>query len=180
LEPIRSDASNACEDLLKAKTMSDINDEQDFEMSDDVEAALRRQDEALALLDRLRAAEPYRNALPEGTGGGRRDFRRWPTPDGVTLELHDGERWSLGDCLDMGVGGARMASLPVWAEGPVPARLQAPELPNAVLVLADIMWRDGVGGKGKAGLRFEFQDDEERDAWSGALIDALLARHALG
>ncbi len=161
--------------------MSDLNNETtNFEMDEDVEAALRRQDEALSLLERLRAAEPYRRAVSEGTGGGRRDFRRWPTPDGVTLELHNGERWTPGDCLDMGVGGARMSSLPAWAEGPFPARLKAPELPNAILVLADIMWRDGVNGAGKAGLRFEFLDEEERDAWSGALIDALLARHALG
>jgi hypothetical protein len=41
------------------------------------------------------------------------------------------------------------------------------------------MWREGGGNDVKAGLRFEFQDDEERDQWSGGLIDALLARHAL-
>jgi len=40
-----------------------------------------------------------------------------------------------------------------------------------------VMWRDK---QGKAGIRFEFTDNEERDQWSGGLIDALLARHALG
>lgn len=142
----------------------------------DVEEALRLQDEAMALLERLRSEEPYRDAdQSDHLGGGRRDFRRWPPPEGVTLELHDGLKWHGADVLDLGMGGARLNRLPRWLRGPVPARLKAPAMP-ALLVLADVMWRDR---EGKAGLRFEFTDDEEREQWSGGLIDALLARHAL-
>lgn len=143
----------------------------------DVEAALHLQDQAIMLLERLRAEEPFLDDPDAHTGGGRRDFRRWPTPDGVTLEMHDGLRWHMADCLDMGIGGARLNSLPDWVEGPVPVRLRALATPS-VLVLADMMWRDKESGK--AGLRFEFSDEEERDQWSGGLIDALLARHAIG
>ena len=151
--------------------------------ADDVEEILRRQDEAMALLERLRVEEPFLAPHPEHSGGGRRDFRRWPAPEGVTIELHDGARWHETVCTDMGVGGARVSHLPFAMQGPAPARLKAPGV-APILVLADVMWREGVGGGdgregGKAGLRFEFTDDEERDQWSGGLIDALLARHAL-
>jgi hypothetical protein len=145
-----------------------------FEIPADVEAALDRQDAALGLLERLRAEQPLLRRRASA-GGGRRDFRRWPTPPGVTLELHDGLRWHDIPCMDMGVGGARIERVPEWAQGPAPARLKAPGLPG-ILVLSDVMWKDRDG---RAGLRFEFQDEDERDAWSGALIDALLARHAL-
>lgn len=145
-----------------------------FEIPPDVEAALDRQDAALSLLERLRAEQPLLRPRA-AVGGGRRDFRRWPTPAGVSLELHDGLRWHDTSCLDMGVGGVRLNQVPAWVQGPVPARLKAPGLPG-ILVLADIMWKDR---EGRAGLRFEFHDEDERDAWSGALIDALLARHAL-
>jgi hypothetical protein len=145
-----------------------------FEVPEDVEAILHRQDEALALLERLRAEEPPVRTRQQA-GGGRRDFRRWPTPPGVTVEMHDGLRWHPAECLDMGVGGARLGQLPTWVDGPAPARLRAPGV-GGVIVLADVMWKDR---EGRAGLRFEFQDDEERDLWSGALIDALLAGHAL-
>jgi hypothetical protein len=145
-----------------------------FNIPADVTEALERQDVALALLERLRAEEPM--IKPRSmAGGGRRDFRRWPTPTGVTFELHDGKHWQDIECLDMGVGGARLSHIPTWMLGPVPARLKAPGI-TGVLVLADVMWRDK---EGRAGLRFEFHDDEERDLWSGALIDALLARHSL-
>ncbi len=40
------------------------------------------------------------------------------------------------------------------------------------------MWRDGASGA--AGLRFEFSDAEDHDLWTAMLIDALLARYALG
>lgn len=146
--------------------------------TDDVEAILHRQDEAMALLERLRAEEPYiaPNA-GHGVGGGRRDFRRWPTPQGVTLEVHDGLKWHRIDCTDMGVGGVRIENAPEWLEGPLPARLKAPGI-GSILVLADVMWRDKA--KKTAGLRFEFQDLEERELWSGGLIDALLAPYSLG
>ena len=148
------------------------------EIPDDVEEVLRLQDEALALLERLRAEEPF--IRPHvAHGGGRRDFRRWPTPPGVVIELHNGLRWVAADCLDLGVGGARVEHLPTWVRGPVPGRLVAPGIASAVLVLCDVMWKDGAGKDAKAGVRFEFQDEEERELWSGALIDALLARHAL-
>jgi hypothetical protein len=144
----------------------------------DVEEILRLQDEAMALLERLRVEEPLQPAHVDHMGGGRRDFRRWPPPEGVTLEMHDGLRWHRAECTDMGVGGARVNRLPFTVKGPVPARLKAPGIAT-VLVLSDVMWREGGGNDVKAGLRFEFQDDEERDQWSGGLIDALLARHAL-
>jgi hypothetical protein len=146
----------------------------DFDVPEDVADALLRQDEALSLLDRLRAEEPFLRPKKQ-IGGGRRDFRRWPTPPGITLEIHDGLRWYPVECLDMGVGGARLAKIPSWVQGPVPARLTAPGV-GAVLVLSDVMWKDR---EGRAGVRFEFHDEEERDLWSGSLIDALLARHAL-
>ena len=144
---------------------------------EDVEEILRRQDEAMALLERLRIAEPL--ATQKGVDGpdGRRDFRRWPTPDGVAVELHDGERWQATDCTDLGIGGGRVRQLPAWVEGPAPARLKAPTGPG-VLVLADVMWRDRKTDT--AGLRFEFLDNEERDLWAEQLIDALLARYSLG
>ena len=99
--------------------------EQDMDLDTDVEAALNRQDEALALMERLRLAEPFGARQPGGVGGGRREARRWPTPDGVTLELHDGVRWHAADCLDLGIGGCRVNALPDWANGPTPARLKA-------------------------------------------------------
>lgn len=147
------------------------------EVPSDIEEILRRQDEALELLERLRAAEPFASLEPPHLGGGRRDFRRWPTPRDVTLELHNGLEWRDVRPLDMGVGGVRLTEAPSWVQGPVPVRLTAPGLGCAVIALADIMWKDPKDGK--AGLRFEFQDDEEREQWSGALIDALLAEHAL-
>ena len=61
--------------------MADEPDDGDAGVDADVEEALRLQDEAMALLERLRAEEPYRDAEHAGhTGGGRRDFRRWPAP----------------------------------------------------------------------------------------------------
>lgn len=146
------------------------------EIPDEVEEALRLQDEALALLERLRSEEPYAKPAVKDEGGGRRDFRRWPMPAGVSVELHDGLQWRPIDCIDMGVGGARIANLPGWVVGPAPARLKAPGLGGAILVLSDVMWKDVRDHK--AGLRFEFSDLEERDLWSGALIDALLAQYA--
>jgi hypothetical protein len=152
-----------------------MNDEVEIEMDEGVEDALRRQDEAMALLERLRSEEPFAAAGGDHVGGGRRDFRRWPTPEGVSIELHDGLSWQPADIVDLGVGGARLRHLPSWMEGPAPARLRTPSSPS-VLVLCDVMWRDT---NEKAGVRFEFLDEEEREQWSGGLIDALLARHAL-
>ena len=151
--------------------------EQDMELEADVEAILNRQDEALALLERLRLAEPVGTRRAAGMGGGRRELRRWPTPDGVTLELHDGIRWHVTDCLDLGIGGARVQAVPDWANGPTPARLKA-DRAGAVLALADVMWHDSHSET--FGLRFEFMDHEEQDAWAGLLVDALLARYSLG
>ena len=143
----------------------------------EIEEALQKQDEALALLERLRITESAA-VLPENhPGGGRRDFRRWPAPAGVTVELHNGDGWQAVDASDLGIGGVRLTSVPAWLDGPVPARLKSESGP-AILALADLMWRDGKTGA--AGLRFEFQDPEERDGWMAVLIDALLARYALG
>jgi plasmid stabilization system protein ParE len=147
-----------------------------YEAEDDVEAALRRQDEALALLERLRIAEPSGPKSTDAIGGGRRDFRRWPAPEGITVEMHDGLRWHLSHSSDLGVGGARLTALPAWLDGPVPVRLRGMSGP-AVLALGDVMWRDEATGA--AGLRFEFSDPEEYDQWTALLIDALLARYAL-
>lgn len=143
---------------------------------DNVEEALRRQDEALALLERLRIAEPYTQNSGEQAGGGRRDFRRWPAPESMTAELHDGTQWHKISCSDFGVGGVRLTAVPAWLQGPAPVRVKGPTGP-AILALGDIMWQDKNAGA--AGLRFEFQDPEERDRWTAILIDALLARYAL-
>ena len=147
----------------------------DQDQEEDVEEILRRQDEAMALLERLRMAEHSVRREPESPGGGRRQFRRWPTPPGVSLELHDGNGWQPADATDMGVGGARVTALPAWMKGPAPARLVAPKaLP--VLVLSDIMWRDNTGA---AGLGFDFLDREDHELWATSLIDALLAQYSL-
>lgn len=143
----------------------------------DIEETLRKQDEALALLERLRIAESGSATAETHSGGGRRDFRRWPAPEGMTVELHNGDGWQRVDASDLGIGGARLISVPAWLDGPVPVRLKSASGP-AILALADLMWRDGKTGP--AGLRFEFQDHEERDQWTALLIDALLARYALG
>jgi len=148
----------------------------DDNLDDDIEEALRRQDEALALLERLRIAEPASGATGENSGGGRRDFRRWPAPDSLTAELHDGLRWQPAPCSDLGIGGARLSAVPEWLKGPVPVRLKG-ETGQAVLALGDLMWRDAANNA--AGLRLEFQDTDERDLWTATLIDALLARYAL-
>ncbi len=142
----------------------------------DVEEALRRQDEAMALLERLRIAEPAA-ALEPHPGGGRREARRWTAPKSVTVELHDGLAWRAVTCSDLGIGGARLTAVPSWLEGPAPIRLKSASGP-AILGLADLMWRDAK--MGAAGLQFEFGDPEERDRWTVLLIDALLARYALG
>ena len=160
--------------------MSDYDDMGEIEMIDaenDVEAALRRQDDALMLLERLRLLEPAGLQSGEAAGGGRRDFRRWPAPEGVTVELHDGTGWQLAASSDLGIGGARLTVVPYWLDGPVPVRLRGVAGP-AVLTLGDLMWRSSATGA--AGLRFEFSDPEEHDLWTAILIDALLARYALG
>lgn len=143
---------------------------------EDIEEVLRRQDEALALLERLRIAEPAAASTGNAPGGGRRDFRRWPAPEGITVEAHDSERWQPLPASDLGIGGVRIPNVPVWLQTPLPVRLRGASGP-AVLALADLMWRDSPSGA--AGLRFEFQDPEERDQWTATLIDALLARYAL-
>jgi hypothetical protein len=143
---------------------------------EDVEEALRRQDEALALLEQLRVRESASAQTSENSGGGRRDFRRWPAPKGITAETHDGTRWQPAQCSDFGIGGARLSAIPTWLNGPVPVRLKG-TTGTAVLALGDLMWRDGANDA--AGLRLEFQDTEERDLWTATLIDALLARYAL-
>jgi plasmid stabilization system protein ParE len=157
--------------------VSDIEMEEDFTGEDNVEAALRRQDEAMMLLERLRLAEPTGPKSGDTAGGGRRDFRRWPAPEGVLVELHDGSVWQAAPSSDLGIGGVRLSAVPAWLDGPVPVRLRGVSGP-AVLTLGDIMWRDGKTGA--AGLRFEFSDPEEHDLWTAILIDALLARYALG
>jgi len=157
--------------------ISDIGiEEEDGLGEDDIEAALRRQDEAMMLLERLRLAEPA-GATQEATGGGRRDFRRWPAPEGVAVEMHDGSAWQPAPSSDLGIGGVRLTTVPSWLDGPVPVRLRGVSGP-AVLTLGDLMWRDEQTGA--AGLRFEFSDPEEHDLWTAILIDALLARYALG
>lgn len=159
--------------------MSDYDEMDDAMLAaaeSEIETTLRRQDEALALLERLRISEPNRMQASEALGGGRRDFRRWPAPEGITVEMHDGSGWQPASSSDLGIGGARLTVLPAWLDGPVPVRLRG-ESGLAVLTLGDLMWRDGAGG---GGLRFEFSDAEEHDRWTAILIDALLARYALG
>ncbi len=144
---------------------------------EEVEAILKRQDVAMDLVERLRAEESRVSPISQDEQNTRREFRRWPAPDSVTLELHDGGRWTSVECTDMGVGGAKLKGFPAWAEGPTPARLKAGPA-HPVLVLADVMWQDRATGI--AGLRFEFFDNEERDRWAGSLIDALLAAFSVG
>lgn len=160
--------------------MSDYEDmgaDELFDAENEMDAALRKQDEALALLERLRITEGSKPKPADAPGGGRRDFRRWPAPEGIMVELHDGGGWQTVFSSDLGVGGARLTTVPVWLEGPVPVRLRG-ETGPAVLTLGDLMWRDGASGA--AGLRFEFSDSEDHDLWTAMLIDALLARYALG
>lgn len=146
-------------------------------MPHDLEAVLERQEAALQLLEQLRADMPMTRRRRRGVGGGRRDFRRWPTPDTVTVDLHDGRQWHRVETLDCGVPGVRVIGLPAFVgEGPAVARLTTPE-GGVVLVLADVMWRDAKAGT--AGLFFEFQTDSDREAWSEGIIEALLSRHAL-
>ena len=143
---------------------------------DDIEEALLRQDEALALLEQLRIRESTAVQTGEHSGGGRRDFRRWPAPEELTTELHDGSSWQIAQCSDFGIGGARLSAVPAWLNGPVPVRLKG-TTGAAVLALGDLMWRDAANNA--AGLRLEFQDTDERDLWTATLIDALLAQYAL-
>ncbi len=158
--------------------MSDYEDMGADELLDaenEMDAALRKQDEALALLERLRIAEGSGPKPADAPGGGRRDFRRWPAPEGITVEMHDGSGWQPVLSSDLGVGGARLTAVPAWLDGPVPVRLRGSG--PSVLTLGDLMWRDGISGA--AGLRFEFSDSEDHDLWTAMLIDALLARYAL-
>ena len=155
----------------------DIGTDELLDAENELDAALRKQDEALRLLERLRLAEASGAKPAEMPGGGRRDFRRWPAPEGVTVELHDGGGWQAAPASDLGVGGARLTAVPAWLDGPVPVRLRGVSGP-AVLTLGDLMWRDGAAGA--TGLRFEFSDAEDHEAWTATLIDALLARYALG
>lgn len=142
----------------------------------EVEEALRRQDDAMLLLERLRLAEPP--ASPEAPpGGGRREARRWTAPKSIIVEMHDGLSWQSMTCSDIGTGGARLTTVPAWLVGPAPIRLKGASGP-AVLALSDLMWRDAK--LGAVGIQFEFSDPEERDQWTTVLIDALLARYALG
>lgn len=141
----------------------------------DVERLLARQENALALLERLREADPLpltdeeiapsvlaTNADP------RRETARAILPPHVRLDLHDGRAWQAVPCDDIGVGGAHVSALPEWAAGPTPARLLAtPPSSPAPLCLADIMWRDAA--QGTAGLRFEFLSVEEQTLWAACL-----------
>ena len=97
-------------------------------------------------------------------------------PGLVVAWRRDGDGWQAAAFSDLGIGGARLTAVPGWLDGPAPVRLRGTSAP-AVLALGDVMWRDGKTGA--AGLRFEFQDPEERDRWTAQLIDALLARYAL-
>lgn len=145
----------------------------------DVEAILELQDKALALVNRLREVEPSLQsdtASHDTNGGGRRDFRRWPKPESINMEFHDGQRWHPAYCKDVGIGGARLYVLPEWIKGPVPVRLKA-KGEHGVIGLADVMWKNPQIGI--AGVRFEFMDQEERDQWAATLIDGLLAGYAL-
>ena len=147
-------------------------------VADTVALILHQRDRASLLLERLRVDTPLSPRRNRILGGGRREFRRWPTPDGVMLELHDGSVWHPVDVLDCGVPGVRVAGLPAFVgDGPGVIRLTTPD-EGAILVLADVMWRDPIAET--AGLFFEFDDEEDREAWYEGLIGALLARHALG
>ncbi|MFY7951482.1 MAG: PilZ domain-containing protein [Armatimonadaceae bacterium] len=146
-------------------------------ISPEVDEALRRQDEALAQLEKLRATSRLRKKRADQSGGKRRQSRRWPVPEGIVVELFDGDRWATVPVVDIGVGGVRVATLPNWMIGPAPCRLSSPTV-EGIIVLCDVMWR--TGDATLAGLRFEFDDADERDTWTEGLIDALLARFSVG
>lgn len=148
----------------------------DVFVPDDVEEALRRQDEALALLEQLRAVSRHRRRRSDQSGGRRRQFRRWPAPEGITVELYNGSAWEPVPVIDIGVGGIRSSRLPEWMLGPAPCRLSSPTV-EGIVVLCDVMWK--TGNHGEAGLRFEFDDNDERELWTEGLIDALLARFSV-
>ena len=145
----------------------------------DLERALARQEEALALLERLRASDPLPLTdgeadvpapPPASPADPRRESGRQAMPGHARLELHDGKMWQIVPCDDIGTGGARASALPEWAAGPTPARLHtSPPSRPAALCLSDIMWRDTA--QGTAGLRFEFLSTEEQELWADILRD---------
>ena len=75
---------------MRKNDTTDGDDEPDI--PEDAAHAFLLQDRAIALLDRLRGREPFRRERGESPGGGRRDFRRWPVPPGVVIQLHDETR----------------------------------------------------------------------------------------
>lgn len=134
---------------------------------EEIELILRRQDDALELLGRLREIEPIITTSSQP----KRDIHRWRSSAAIKVEFHDGHQWHLVECSDIGVGGARLRSLPTWAEGPCPVRLSNVTSPG-VLALSDVMWKNEDNGC--TGIHFEFLDQEERDTWTNCLIDGLL------
>lgn len=134
-------------------------------------------EEAISLLGPLSAALALTRRKRTGKGGGRRDSRRWTPPEKVTFEIYDGATWHPVEALDCGIPGVRVADLPGFVgEGPALLRLTTPDS-GAVLVTGDVMWQDPSAGT--AGLRFTFQNDEDREAWFEGLVEALLSRHAM-
>jgi hypothetical protein len=157
------------------KTMPLRNNAKELSLA--VETALQRQDSALRLLEHLRADQPLTERPRQPGGGGRRAFRRWPAPETLQIDLHDGKTWLAVECQNIGVGGASISHLgPSLGDGPFAARLTTPDS-GATLVLADVVWRDIKTGT--LGVRFEFLDEEERDLWASGLIEALLAERTL-
>ncbi len=135
------------------------------------------QSHALRQLKSLRAKLPVHDAQDhKGRGGGRRDYRRWLTPDLVTVELYDDAVWHPVETLDCGIPGVRVIGLPAFVgNGPAVVRLTTPTC--SVLVLGNVMWSDKRAGT--AGLYFEFNSDHDREAWFEGLVEALLSSHAL-
>ena len=147
------------------------------EIDPDVDEALRLQDEALSQLEKLRSGSTLRRRNADRSGGKRRQFRRWPAPEGIRFELYDGTRWEAVTVADIGVGGVRVLSLPIWMIGPAPCRLSTPTV-EGIIALSDVTWR--TRNSSEAGIRFEFDDADERELWTEGLIDALLARFSVG
>ncbi|MBC7807427.1 MAG: PilZ domain-containing protein [Akkermansiaceae bacterium] len=141
------------------------------------QTAMTTREEATRLLVELQATLPPPVASRHGKGGGRRDSRRWIPPETVTIEVYDGELWHALEALDCGIPGVRVMDLPGFVgDGPAVVRLTTPDS-GVVLVTGDVMWHDREAGT--AGLHFTFQNDEDREAWFGGLVEALLSRHAM-
>ena len=141
---------------------------------------------ALRRLAELRAAlPPAERRSRAGTGGSRRESRRWALPDTVTIAQYEAGQWHPVEVLDCGIEGVRILQVPGArhesqsvppGEDALVLRLVTPD-GGTVLALGTVRWRDTHAAM--MGVQFEFQTDDDYDAWRDGLLEALLARHGL-